>query len=102
MYALGYTGWLGVMLFLTLHLTLGGLLWHCYRVTGQAFGFCFWVLVMIRSNFDIFFESPYFAIPYYIVIGICLAPVLLNSTCRRVTVAKLFGLDEKRLLAQTV
>ncbi|MBI3466083.1 MAG: O-antigen ligase family protein [Planctomycetes bacterium] len=70
MHALGYTGWAGVAVFAGLQFSLACLLWRSYRLTGQAFGICVWLLVIIRSNFDIFFESPYFAIPFYLLAGL--------------------------------
>jgi hypothetical protein len=45
-YALGYTGWVGVMLFSLLQFTILRLLWRSFRVTRQPAGLVFWVLEM--------------------------------------------------------
>ncbi len=83
MYALSYTGWIGVLLFYGLQFCLALLLWRVYRLTGQAFGICFWVLMMTRSMFDPFFETPYLAIPYWLIMGLAVAPLLPSLRDKR-------------------
>ncbi len=82
-YALGYTGWLGVLLFAALQGSLGVLLWRTARTTGQPFGVCIWVMTLAWATFDNFFETPYGAIPYYLLLGLALAPYLYPSTQRQ-------------------
>lgn len=78
-FALVYTGWTGVILFFGLQLGLAAVLWRVYRHTGQAFGFCFWVLMMVRSCFTPFFETPYGAIPFFLICGLAAAPLMHAS-----------------------
>jgi hypothetical protein len=76
MYALAYTGWLGVTLFYGLQFCLASLLWRVYRRTGQPFGLCAWLLFMVWSFFDNFFETPFGAIPFFLLTGLATAPIL--------------------------
>lgn len=75
MYALAYTGWLGVALFAAIQATLAWLLWRAYRVGGQPFGLCLWALLLVKGSFENFFETPFNAIPFYLLIGLALAPM---------------------------
>jgi len=75
MYALGYTGWLGVLLFAVLQLALARLLWRAYRVSGQPFGLCLWAMLLVKGSFENFFEAPFNAIPFYLLVGLSLAPL---------------------------
>ena len=78
-YALGYTGWLGVVAMAFLQLAILGLLWRSYRLTGQAAGLSWWVMGMMRFSFEEGLESPMKAIPFYLMLGICLAPALQSG-----------------------
>jgi hypothetical protein len=82
LYALGYSGWLGVALFYGLLLTLGRLLWLTYRRTGQPFGLCYWMMVVIWGHFDNFFETPFGAIPFYLLIGLSVSPLFSTRSAR--------------------
>jgi hypothetical protein len=75
-YALGLTGWIGVVLFAALQFAILRLLWRSYRLTGQAAGLAWWVLWMVRFSFEEGLETPMKAIPFYLMIGICMAPAL--------------------------
>lgn len=75
-FALCYTGWLGVALFYSLLLAIAGVLWKVYRHTGQAFGFCYWAMIVAWSFFDNFFEAPYGAIPFFLITGMAAAPLV--------------------------
>lgn len=79
MYALGYGGWIGVALFFVVQFQLASLLWRTYRKTGQPFGICLWTLCLVWSAFDNFFETPYSAIPFYLVAGMATAPLFSPS-----------------------
>jgi hypothetical protein len=68
-FALGYTGWIGVCIFFALQLEIFRMLWKVYRMTGQSFGIVFWVAEVLYSLFTAFFEAPYGAIPFYLVVG---------------------------------
>ena len=75
LYALGYTGWLGVALFFAFQAELARLLWSTWKETGQPFGILFWVTSLVFASFTAFFETPYGAIPFYLVIGCAIASV---------------------------
>jgi hypothetical protein len=75
-YALGYTGWVGVVLFAILQVAILRLLWRSYRITGQAAGLAFWVMAMARASFEEGFEAPFRAIPFYLLMGMSMAPAL--------------------------
>ncbi|MHB8899061.1 MAG: O-antigen ligase family protein [Thermoguttaceae bacterium] len=75
-YAIGYTGWLGLLLFLAFQATLGALLWRAYRISGQPFGVCYWLMIVIWAAFDNFLEAPYGAIPFYLLTGLAASPAL--------------------------
>ena len=75
-YALGYTGWVGVAIFGALQLAIVTLLWRSYRLTGQAAGLVFWVMAMARFSFEEGFETPFKAIPMYLLWGMAMVPAL--------------------------
>jgi O-antigen ligase len=72
-YALGYTGWVGVALFVLVQAGLFAALAAAWRATGQCFGICLWVMGVVRSLGDNFFESPHFAIAFFVLAGLSLA-----------------------------
>jgi hypothetical protein len=74
-YALGYTGWIGVVIFAVFQGELARLLWRVQRTTGQAFGIVFWIAMLTFSLFTPFFEVPQGAIPFYLIIGSACAPL---------------------------
>jgi hypothetical protein len=76
MYALGYGGWLGVLSFSFLLLALGHLLWRTFRLTGQAFGLAFLASSVTIATFSNYFETPYAAIPVWVITGMAAAPAL--------------------------
>ena len=78
-YALGFSGWIGVMLFGLLQIELLRLLWGSYKITSQPFGLICWAGLLAGSMFDDFFEAPFGAIPFYLLVGIALAPGLLSA-----------------------
>lgn len=80
MYALAYTGWVGVALFATIQAALAWLLYRAYRVGGQPFGLCLWALLLVKGSFENFFEAPFNAIPFYLLIGLVLAPLFSGET----------------------
>ena len=91
-YALGYGGWLGVALFLVFQLCLVRVLWLRYHLTGQPFGLVYWAMVCTEASFGNFLETPFGAIPFYLLVGLAVAYVLVEpiDACRK-------GLTELRL-----
>jgi hypothetical protein len=75
MFALAYTGYVGVAFFAATQLTLAWLLWRVYRLSGQTFGLCLWATLLCKGSFENFFEAPFNAIPFYLLIGMALAPL---------------------------
>jgi O-Antigen ligase len=75
-FALGYTGWVGVILFGALQLTILRLLWASFRVGGQSAGVAFWAMGMATAFVDPSFDTPYRAIPFYLLVGMAIAPGL--------------------------
>ncbi len=84
LYALGFSGWLGVVLFLLLQVELGRRLLQAYRATGLPFGLMCWAALLADSMFGDFFEAPMGAIPFYLLVGIALAPGLLSASVAQV------------------
>ena len=80
-YALGYTGWVGVVIFGLLLAEIARLSWRVYRRDGQPFAIVFWVTMLAYSLFTAFFETPYGAVPFFVVAGCACAP-LLYAECR--------------------
>ena len=76
-YALGYTGWVGVALFGALQLAILRLLWRSFRIANEPAGLVFWFTFMAMAGFEGSFETPYRAIPFYLLIGMTMAPGLL-------------------------
>jgi hypothetical protein len=76
-YALGYTGWVGVAIFAALQFATVRLLWRSYRLTGEATGLVLWVMAMARFSFEEGFETPFKAIPVYLLWGMAMVPALV-------------------------
>jgi hypothetical protein len=74
--ALGYSGWLGVVIFFALQLTIVSMLWRVYRLTGQAYGLAVWAATLIAAFFGNVMETPFGAIPLYLTIGLFIGPTL--------------------------
>jgi hypothetical protein len=75
-YALGYTGWTGVILFFLFQSELLRLLWRANRLTRDSFGVPYWVAMMVFGMFFPLGETPYGAIPFYLIAGWLAAPIL--------------------------
>ena len=76
-YALAFSGWLGAALFALLQFEIARLLWRSYRTSGLAFGPVCWVALLTMSLFEDFFEAPFGAIPFFLLLGAAIAPALL-------------------------
>ena len=77
-YALGYSGWLGVALFALAQFELLRLLRLSYRITDQPFGLMCWAALLANSMFGDFLEGPMGAIPFFLLVGVAVAPALLQ------------------------
>jgi O-Antigen ligase len=79
LYVLGYSGWIGVVVFSAFQFQLVRLLWKDWKQSRRFFGLIFWATSFVLASFTAFFETPYGAIPFYIVVGSAISPAL----CRR-------------------
>jgi hypothetical protein len=75
-YALGYSGLFGVVLFFSLQVQLLLLEWRVFRVTGSLFGLLVIVEALTAAFFGNLFETPFGAIPVYLLVGLTAAPLL--------------------------
>jgi O-antigen ligase len=80
LFALAYTGWLGLAVFVMFQLALLGLAWRSYRLTGATFGVACWVLYLVEAQFGNVLETPQGGIPFYLLMGLAVAPVLSRGT----------------------
>jgi hypothetical protein len=73
-FALGYSGWVGVCIFFALQISCFMMLWRLYRLTGQAYGLAAWASTIFAAFFGNVLETPSGAIPFYLIIGLLVAP----------------------------
>jgi hypothetical protein len=81
-FALGYGGWCGVAVFFFFQMSLLYALYRAYLITGQPFGIVFWVYQLSVSQFGPYLESPTGAIPFFLIVGICIAPLFEDPETR--------------------
>jgi hypothetical protein len=81
-FALGYTGWVGVGIFYFFQLTLLYALYRVYLINRQPFGIVFWFYQLSVAHFGMYLESPTGAIPFYIIVGICISPLFESPEAR--------------------
>lgn len=79
-YALAYGGWVGVLLFAIFQGAIGRLLWRADRRSTRPAGLVLWGAMLAYSVFTPFFETPYGAIPFYLLCGLLIAPALRRSS----------------------
>ncbi len=75
-YALGYSGWIGVLLFMGLQAACGALMCRAYRLTRQSFGITVWASALLGAFFGNVLETPPGAIPFYLTLGLVAGPTL--------------------------
>ncbi len=78
-FALGYSGWIGVLLFFGLQAALFKMLWRVYKLTGQSWGIVAQTMTVVGALFGNSLESPMEAIPFYLLMGLFIGPVLCRS-----------------------
>jgi hypothetical protein len=79
-YALGYTGWVGVFLFGFFLIALWRLLWQAFRVSGQPVGVVLLGSALSQCFFGNLFETPFGAVPLYLLLGLAIAPVVAANS----------------------
>jgi hypothetical protein len=83
LYALGYTGWIGVGIFVLFEVEILRFLWKAHRQTGEPFGLIYWMAITAFGMFFPLGETPYGAIPFYLITGWVVAPVVLGKLAIR-------------------
>lgn len=74
-YALCYGGWCGIAVFIGFQGTIAWCLFRCYKLTGQPFGIVFWGLALVMALLGNQLETPFGAIPFYLLVGMSLKPL---------------------------
>jgi hypothetical protein len=75
-YCLGYSGWIGVAAFYSFQAALGLLMFRVWRTTGQPFGFMIWLGALVGGHLGNLYETPFGAIPLYLMTGMSAAPLV--------------------------
>jgi len=73
MFALGYGGWINVVLFLMLQLSLLRLMSDVAKIFQNIFPIMLWASLFISSLWGNYFETPFGAIPFYLLTGYFMA-----------------------------
>ncbi len=76
LYALGYTGWIGVALFYWFQFELARLLLRVRALTGEPIAIVLWLALTAYAFAFPLNETPYGAIPFYLLIGWLAAPAV--------------------------
>ena len=84
-YCLGYGGWCGVLSFFVFQIQIIILLFRAYRRNGQVFGILYWIQTVCMAFFSNIFETPFGAIPFYLLTGMAIAPLLAHEAEQRRT-----------------
>lgn len=74
-FALAYSGWVGVVIFFWLEISIFQLLWRQFKVTGQIYGLAYFSYQFVGAFFGNFFETPQGGIYFYLLIGLLLGPM---------------------------
>jgi len=74
-YVLGYSGIIGILTFYAFIFYLLRLLIRSYKITRNPFGIIYWVMGTEMTHFGNYLETPFCAIPFYLIIGMSLAPL---------------------------
>jgi hypothetical protein len=74
-FALGYSGLLGVFIFVGLQLSMFALHWRNFRRNGEIYGLVLHAAILTGSLFGNLLEAPQMAIPCYLTFGMSLGPL---------------------------
>jgi hypothetical protein len=77
-FTLAYSGFVGVAIFFWLEISILWLLWRVYKVSGETFGLIFCIYTLIGSFFGNVLETPAASIPFYLLLGMSMAPIFLR------------------------
>lgn len=75
---LGYTGWIGVVIFAAFQFELFRLFIYLKQWNGEPFGLVFYTAMIAFALFTPFFETPQGAIPFYLLAG-CICAALFHQ-----------------------
>ena len=78
--ALGYSGWIGVAIFYGFQAAFGLTLFRVWRATGQSYGIISWLGTLVAAHFGNVFETPFGAIPFYLLTGMAAAGLVAEPT----------------------
>ncbi len=81
-YTLGYTGWIGLGIFLLMQSALAVVLWRTFRETGEPFGLMCLLLFNVWACADNLLEAPYGGIPMYLILGVSAAALVRKHESR--------------------
>ncbi len=79
-FTLAYSGFVGFAIFVWLETSIVWMLWRVYKVSGQAFGLLFAIYTLIGAFFGNILETPAASIPFYLLLGMSMAPLFLRRT----------------------
>ena len=82
-FALAYGGWIGVFLFFSFQAALGFTLFRAWRFNGDTFGFSIWVSSVVSAMFENTYETPFGAIPQYLILGMAAVGALNTWSGKR-------------------
>jgi hypothetical protein len=74
-----YSGLVGFAIFCWLAVRILILLWQAYRITGVTFGLIYFLYSLIGAFFGNLIETPQAAIPLYLVLGLLIGPMFLQT-----------------------
>jgi len=83
-YALGYGGWVGVALAFLFQYEILRLLRLSNRIRRDPFSLPFWTAMTTFAMFFPLGETPYGAIPFYLILGWVCAPAIAAEFCKTV------------------
>src|SRR6185437_5291688 len=78
-FTLAYSGFVGVAIFFWLEICVLWLLWRVYKVSGETFGFIICIYTLVGSFFGNVLETPAASIPFYLLLGMAMAPIFLRT-----------------------
>jgi hypothetical protein len=81
-YALGYGGWAGVTVFLWLQTQIVYLQWRSFRSTHTILGLLMTIYALTAAFFGNLFESPFGAVPFYLLVGFTAAEFVKREEIR--------------------
>jgi len=77
-FTLAYSGFVGVAIFAWLEASVFLLLWRVHKVTGDTFGVVYFLYILLGAFFGNVLETPPAAIPFYLLLGMVVGPMLLH------------------------